>query len=220
MLESHLYVDLSQAFDSTSHKNLWIKLSFVGVSSHFINVIKNLYKKAKTKIRTTLGFTGLINILKGVLQGESVSPTLFTMHLEEIVKILKERKVDGINLLLTELIILLYADDITLMATNQLDLQKQIHILKELFDSHLLKLKLTKTKVMIFSKSGKVPKSAKLFWGGNRLEIVNSYTYLGVTFFSNGIFNRTKDIFIKKSKLAINNRPCAINLNEITLTFV
>jgi len=192
-----LFVDLSQAFDSTSHKNLWIKLSVVGVSSHFINVIRNLYKKAKTKIRTTLGFTDLINILKGVLQGESLSPTLFTMYLEEIVKILKESKVDGINLLLIEIIILLYADDIILMATNQLDLQKQINILKEFFDSHLLKVNLTKTKVVIFSKSGKVPKSAKLFWGGNRVEIVNQYTYLGVTFFSGGIFSGTKDIFIK-----------------------
>ncbi|CAG7832093.1 unnamed protein product [Allacma fusca] len=67
-----IFVDLSQAFDSITHCKLWkLWLRRLGLSENCTTRIQDLYKLAKTKVRTNNGFTSFINIKKGVLQGES-----------------------------------------------------------------------------------------------------------------------------------------------------
>jgi len=178
-----LFVDLTQAFDSIVHKMLWIKLKNKGVSVKFIERIKKLYEAAKTKIRASGGTSEFIKILIGVLQGEILSPKLFTLFLDDLVEILYLSGSRGIKINLIEIIILLFADDMIIMATNHVDLQRQINILVKYFKEYELKVNLNKTKVVVFRKGGYVSKKLKLYWDGKEIEIVNNYTYLGVEFF-------------------------------------
>lgn len=57
-----LFVDLSSAFDSIDHQKLWTKLRKIGLSTKFINTIKQIYSNAKAKIRTNEGFGEFFSI--------------------------------------------------------------------------------------------------------------------------------------------------------------
>ncbi|CAG7732554.1 unnamed protein product [Allacma fusca] len=76
----------------------------------------------------------------------------FGLDLDEIVTILNKTKITGVKMWFKEILILMYADDIILLATTRGELQKQISCLKNFFGESELKVNLTKTKVVIFRK--------------------------------------------------------------------
>ena len=83
---------------------------------------------------------------------------------------------------LVELLILLFADDVILMSASQAGLQKQLDCLQEACEERNLEVNCHKTKILIFRKGGYVKKCEKWFIYGKKLEIVNSYEYLGFLF--------------------------------------
>jgi hypothetical protein len=74
-----LFIDFSKVFDLVHHDLLWGKLYNVGLSKKFLQNLQHIYRCAKAKVRTKFGESGFIHINNGVLQGESVSPKLFTL---------------------------------------------------------------------------------------------------------------------------------------------
>ncbi|CAG7826871.1 unnamed protein product [Allacma fusca] len=200
-----LFVDLTQAFDSITHAKLWNRLRALGISENCLSRIQELYAEAKTKIRTNEGFTEYIKILNGVLQGESCSPTLFNMYLDEIANLLKLSGIPGIQMALVEILILMYADDLILVSTTVQGLQDQILVLKNFLEKNNLKVNLTKTKVIVFRKGSKISRNITFLWGSDPIEIVETYTYLGVPFKYNGNFSSAKEHFFKHAKVAQND---------------
>jgi len=153
-------------------------------------------------VRTQLGLTTSFKIEKSVLQGESLSPKLFTLFLDDIVDEMNAIGVPGVRISKHEVHMLLFADDIVLMATCQKELQAKIDKLKEFFENNNLRVNLSKTKVVVFRKAYSMRKCS-LTWGSDEIEQVKDYTYLGVPFHYSGKFNLACDHFITKSKQAI-----------------
>jgi len=112
-----LYVDLSGAFDSVKHDLLWNKLQSAGISEKFISCIKSVYSSATARIRTASGFTDALKIKIGVLQGESLSPTLFNFHVNDVVSTMESSFTSPVRFGDRNFHILLYADDMVLMAS-------------------------------------------------------------------------------------------------------
>ena len=82
---------------------------------------------------------------------------------------------------------MLYADDLLLLSTTPKGLHYNIDKVNEFCDNWGLSVNVDKSKVMIFSKSGRVPKDNNLFKvSENVLEYVNQYKYLGVNISSTG----------------------------------
>jgi len=92
-----------------------------------------------------------------------------------------------------KLFILLYADDIVILAETETELQTGLNILKYYCLKWRLTVNINKTKVMIFRKGGRKHKNFRFFYGNEELEIVDRFTYLGITFSSSGTFNKTFD---------------------------
>lgn len=195
-----LFVDLSSAFDTIIWEKLWFKLEKVELSTKFINVIKMIYSNAKAKVRTREGESEFFPIKKSVLQGETLSPKLFTIFMDDLVKILENVQIPGLKVLMREIHALLYADDIVLLATNCFDLQSKINIIQQYFHDNELTVNLAKTKVIIFKINRYKLVKPKLFWCENEIEIVNKYVYLGVPFYENCNFLQTGIDFIKKAE--------------------
>ena len=79
----HLYrgfSDFSKAFDKINRETLYGKLKQGNISSNFLNLIKNMYSQLKCQVRTTKGMNECFSQDNGVLQGESLSPTLFAAY--------------------------------------------------------------------------------------------------------------------------------------------
>jgi hypothetical protein len=145
-----IFVDMSQAFDTVNHKRLWAKLVNLGLSTKIIAIFKSIYKDASAKIRTNYGLSKSFTIEKGVLQGETVSPVLWNLYLEDLIH--EKSNTIPVKIIGATLHTLLYADDIILLAYTPAELQKKIDILCEYLKKNGLKVNLSKTKSMIFSK--------------------------------------------------------------------
>lgn len=192
------FIDLSQAFDSPDHDKLWKVLLNSKVSPKWVRSMACIYELAVAKVITCEGLTDPIKIMKGVLQGESASPSIFNLFLEGLVSALSMANVAGFRLGSTLLHILLYADDMVILAPSAETLQIKLKIAAKFLKERGLQVNLEKTKVVVFRRAGRLKQHEAFNWNDSRIEIVKSYTYLGVKFSSSGLFNVAASEFALK----------------------
>ena len=79
------FIDFSKAFDKIDRLILYNKMMKCGISSMMLQMIVNMYSKIRSKIKTSEEFTDAFPLDIGPLQGECVSPSLFSMCIDDIV---------------------------------------------------------------------------------------------------------------------------------------
>ena len=104
----------------------------MGTPDHLTCLLKNLYVGQEATVRTGHGTTDWFQIGKGVCQGCILSPCLFNLHAEYIMRIagLEEAQA-GIKIARRNTNNLKYADDTTLMAENKEELKSLLVKVKE-----------------------------------------------------------------------------------------
>ena len=79
-------VDLKEAFDTIDHHRMIKVIRDLGYPEDAIQVVQGLYENASTKVTTPYGHTPAIQIQRGTLQGDSLSPFLFILYLEPLLR--------------------------------------------------------------------------------------------------------------------------------------
>ena len=117
------FIDYAKAFDCVDHNKLWKILKEMGIPDHLTCLLKNLYASQEATVRTGHGTTGWFQIGKGVPQGCILSPCLFNLYAEYIMRNagLEETQA-GIKIARRNIKNLRYADD-TLMAESEEELK-------------------------------------------------------------------------------------------------
>ena len=128
---------------------LWKILKEMGISDHLTFLLRNLYAGQKASVRTGHGTTDWFQTGKGVRQGCILSPYLFDLHAEYIIRNagLEETQA-GIKIAGRNINHLRYADDTTLMAESEEELKSLLMKVKEDSEKVGLKLNIQKTKIM------------------------------------------------------------------------
>ena len=75
------FIDLSQAFDSIPHDRLWEKLEALGIPEERIKLLMFIYRNSVVQVKSGDNMTDSINVKRGVLQGECLSPLLFNIYI-------------------------------------------------------------------------------------------------------------------------------------------
>ena len=102
------------------------------------------------------------------------------------------------------LFLLLYADDTIVMAESETGLQTNLDLLKAYCDLNQLSVNISKTKVMVFTRShSRLRNLANFKFGELYLERVDEYVYLGITFNYNGSFIKAIKALQSKAYKAI-----------------
>ena len=83
---SFCFFDYAKAFDCVDHNQLWKILKEMGISDHLICLLRNLYTGQEATVRTGHGTTDWFQIGKGVRQGCILSPCLFNLYAEYIMR--------------------------------------------------------------------------------------------------------------------------------------
>jgi len=109
------FIDYAKAFDCVNHNKLWKILKEMGIADHLICPLRDLYAGQGTIVRTGHGTRDWFQIGKGVRQGCILSPYLFNLYAEYIMRnaALDEAQA-GIKIARGNINNLRYADDITL----------------------------------------------------------------------------------------------------------
>ena len=117
---STLAFDHAKAFDCVDHNKLWKILQEMGISDHLTCLLRNLYAGQEATVRTGHGTTDWFQIGKGICQGCILSPCLYNLYAEYIIRNagldeaqarIKTARRNSNNLR--------FADDTTLMAESE-----------------------------------------------------------------------------------------------------
>ena len=114
------------------HNKLWKILKEIGIPDHLTCLLRNLYAGQEATVRTGHGTTDWFQIGKGVCQGYILSPCLFNLYAEYIMRNagLEEAQA-GIKIAGRNINDLRYADDTTLMAESDEELKSLLMKVKE-----------------------------------------------------------------------------------------
>ena len=152
------FIDLKKAYDKVNRHALLCKLRKKGFSGKFLNIIEamlinvvqvpNINGKLLSQIVTTVGLK----------QGDNLSPILFNIFFDDVEQIF-DTSCDPV-ILTDELSInhLLYVDDMAILSLSSDGLQNSLDKLKVCCDKWHLKLNTTKTKIIVFSTTGRLLK--------------------------------------------------------------
>ena len=124
----------------------------MGIPDHLTHLLRNLYAGQEATGRTRYGTMDWFQIGKGIHQGCILSPCLFNLDTEYILrKVRLDEAQLGIKTAGRNINNLRYADDITLLAESKEALEKLLMRLKEESEKTGLKRNIQKTKIMAFS---------------------------------------------------------------------
>ena len=185
------FIDFKKAFDFVVRDVLWFKLIQNGVRGKILNVIQAMYRNIKSRVKFNNTLSNEFSSYVGVRQGECLSPFLFSMYINDLESELMQNGVDGTDIGMLKLYLLLYADDIVIFSSTSDGLQKGLDVLSDYCQKWKLTVNTEKTKIMIFRKGRSLPRNLSFVFQGSVLEIVNKFVYLGITFSTGGSFNET-----------------------------
>ena len=114
------FIDYAKAFNCVDHNNLWNILKEMGIPDHLTCLLRNLSAGQEATVRTGHGMTDCFQVGKGVCQGCILSPCLFNLYAEYIMRNARlEETQAGIKIGRRNINNLRYADDTTLMAESK-----------------------------------------------------------------------------------------------------
>ena len=126
------FIDYAKAFDCVDHNKLWTILKEMGIPHHLTFLLRNLYAGQEATVRTGYGTTNWFQIGKGVCQGCILSPCLFNLYAEYIMRNAElEEAQAGIKIAGRNINNFRYADDTALMSESEEELKSLLVRLKE-----------------------------------------------------------------------------------------
>ena len=175
------FIDYSKAFDKVK---LFEMLNQLDIDGKNLRVLRNLYWDKTAAVRVDGELSEYTNIKRGVRQGCVMLPDLFNLYSEVILRNLDES--EGLKANGENLNNLRYAaDDTSLLAGSEEDLQRLLNIVVEESEKLGLSLNVKKTECMVVSKKKNNPE-CKLFSKGEQIRQVQKFKYLGYTLTSDG----------------------------------
>ena len=183
------FIDYKKAFDSVDRNLLLYKLSNIGVHGHMYQAISSLYSNPKSRVILNDYETDYFDCPVGVKQGDCLSPTLFAIFINDLANEVKD---SGVGLTLSNdsnenvneyvlINILLYADDIVLFATSEVDLQLLLNIVEIWCEKWRLEVNLSKTNILHVRAKRKPQSKFMFIFNRNPVPYCQFYKYLGCT---------------------------------------
>lgn len=184
-----VFVDYSKAFDLLDRHVVVKKLGIMIGNDHYLTrIISEILELNKVVIYDNVTFSNPLSQTNGVLQGDPLSPILFTIATADV-----------IDVVASSVQIYMYADDMVIAARNPRDLQESFNRLTKWAENNNLQINRGKTLQMVFRRGGEIAMNDNLYYGAEILTTANYFKYLGVTLQPTG---RSFGIHVKDKAIA------------------
>ena len=122
----YVFIDFEKAFDSLHRPSLWKILRHHGIQQKLVNIIQALFENFECQVIHNNQLTEPFRVDTGVKQGFILSPVLFSMAMDWLMRTVTQGRCQGIQwTLMTTLEDLHYADNIGLLSSKQQDAQQK-----------------------------------------------------------------------------------------------
>ena len=165
------FIDLEKAYDSIPRTKVWESLTNKGIDKELRNMITAMYMDCYSSVKTRVGTSEWFKIDTGLKQGSVLSPLLFLMVMDDIMKAAMK------DYSRAKMTVLLFADDV-IWGKDQMEVQEQLDILNEKIEQWGLKINEEKSKTVVLSRGEKEGKGV-IKVGDKELEVVKYFKYLG-----------------------------------------
>ena len=169
-------VDLEKAYDRVDRELLWRVLRAYGVNGELIRAVRSLYDDGKACVRVQGQKSDWFGVGQGVRQGCTMSPWLFNIFMDNIVREAKQRFEGGVEMETGKIQLLLFADDLMLVTERDEDAERNVKVLDEVMMKWRMTINWGKTKVMVVKRGGG---TCNITVNGVEIENVKTMKYLG-----------------------------------------
>ena len=179
------FVDFEKAYDSVDHSLLWQHLAHsLNMPPDMLRAVQALYKGATYLLQDGCKQTQQVPVARGIKQGCPLSPLLFSLYINDLPANLQQRcPAEGVACGASRVRCLLYADDLSLLATSVHGLQSLLNALHAYTADKRLKVNVAKTEVVVFG--GRLSARQQLqqvVYGPARqpLKVASGFKFLGL----------------------------------------
>ena len=170
-----------------NRQKLWEVLEEYGVEGRLLQAVQALYEDGKASVRLGERESEWFGVYKGLRQGCTLSPWLFNVFVDKVAREARREFVGAVKLSTGNVGVLLFADDMVLLAESEERLQSNLQALSVAMERWDLKVNWKKTKVM---KVARERDSCEVEVGDQVIEQEEEMKYLGVLISSNGRWRR------------------------------
>ena len=196
------FVDMKKAFDTVRRDLLWYKLQVMGIRGQFLNAVKSLYENVQCTVRVNSLLSPWFDVSAGVKQGCILSPTLFSVYINDLADRINSLQC-GVSYSEEMLSILLYADDIALIAPDEQSLQNMLCVLTDWCSSWKLSVNPDKTKVVHFRPQSCDKTDFNFRCSNFDITTTDSYKYLGIWIDEHLTFSKNTKELAKSASRAL-----------------
>ena len=187
------FIDAEKAFDRVNRDLLFYKMLQHGINGKFYNNLRSLYSGNVSCVNMNGYLSEWFDISMGVRQGDTLSPTLFGIFIDDMVNDIKDLD-KGIPISESKLSILLYADDVAIMAENENDLQTMLNQVSKWGHKWHIKFNNQKSQVVHYRKKRRNQTTFKFSLSNHEIKVVDRYKYLGIILQENLDYTATSEV--------------------------
>ena len=133
-------VDLEKAYDTVRRDKLLQVLEEYGIHGSLQGAVREFYKKREACVKIGDKMSRWFQITRGVRQGCAMSLWLFNVFMDKIVREAQERFTGGVQLETTIVKLVLFTDDVMMLAEKGEDMERNLTELKKAMDNWGMKI--------------------------------------------------------------------------------
>jgi hypothetical protein len=175
------YLDVRKAYDTVWRERAYTRIHDSGVKGKLWRQLQAMHSKISRKVKHPLGMTEEFDVDRGVAQGAVESPWVYSNFIDGLTSALKAAG-HGIVIAGKRVPCLMYADDVVMLASNQLELMAMNKVATEFARKNRFQFNGSKSGIMMFGVTNaarQLATSAKWRLSGSVVKVVDSYVYLG-----------------------------------------
>ena len=143
------FLDIAKAYDRVWQPGLWVKLQRLGMDTQLLELIRLMYRSIVRRVLIRNDVSAEFEVHAGVPQGAVLSPLLYANYINGLHDVLRKRGI-GVWVYGRLVPVLMYADDLTLLATDQAMLSASLLAVEEYAANWRFEFNHDKSKGVVF----------------------------------------------------------------------
>ena len=201
------FIDFRKAYDSVDRRLLWECMRSIGVHGCFLDSLIAMYEEVRIRVRVGGKLGDSFQSDVGVKQGDPLSPLLFGLFIDRLEGLIHDMLPDvGVHMKDVFLKVLLYADDLVLLAETPGDLQRMLDLLLSFCKHNNMVVNIKKSEGVVFNRQfcsyARRGRGIKVKYNGTELVLKPMFVYLGMLYEEEGGIRKSANRSLSKGRSA------------------